>query len=29
MIWGYHVPNPDHNLCIYRTAVLYDRSLDD
>ena len=25
----YHAPTPDHNLCIYRTAVLYDRGLDD
>lgn len=27
MIWSYHVPDQDHNLRIYRTAVLYDSDL--
>jgi hypothetical protein len=29
MIWSYQVPNSDHNLRIYRTAILYDRQLEN
>lgn len=29
MIWSYYVPNCDQNLRVYRTAVLYDRQLEN